>query len=65
MPVTRGNVELAQYMAEVTFELGQEAWVWMSASGMGMDLGAQATASVLGEKVHIPLSSRVSSALIY
>ncbi|RSL63439.1 hypothetical protein CEP54_005202 [Fusarium duplospermum] len=35
MPVTRGNVELVQYMAEVTFELGQEAWVWMSASGMG------------------------------
>jgi hypothetical protein len=35
MPVTRGNVELVQYIAEVTFELGQEAWVWMSASGMG------------------------------
>lgn len=35
MPATRGNVELVQYMAEVAFELGQEAWVWMSASGMG------------------------------
>lgn len=31
----------------------------------GMDLGAQATASVLSEQVYIPLSSRVSSAFTY